>query len=255
VLASSSEEKDLKDMLAALDADGAIDEVVSAGDVDEAKPSPEVLDVVPLGPAEGRQGEHEVLVRNRIESPVLVDLPAAISVAGVVARPVIDASTLAELRPQQTRTIVYRLDDPQATVPLVAPLLVGRPQPDFQALLRMLMARTGFESLGYTVTVRAADGTFTPRPEATEPLTGLLVEFDDGTRAELTPDAPSVQAALVGRIIDQLTGTADEQRRYLFRVTNVHPTGEGARTGWTEGFGEGEQVVTAAHVVPSPLDF
>jgi HAD superfamily hydrolase (TIGR01509 family) len=45
VLASSSEEADLEALLGALEAGDAIDYVTSAGDVGEAKPSPEVLDV------------------------------------------------------------------------------------------------------------------------------------------------------------------------------------------------------------------
>ena len=45
VLASSSEEADLDALLAALEADDAIDCVTSAGDVGDAKPSPEVFEV------------------------------------------------------------------------------------------------------------------------------------------------------------------------------------------------------------------
>lgn len=45
VLASSSEEEDLEALLNALGADDAIDCVTSAGDVEEAKPSPEVFEV------------------------------------------------------------------------------------------------------------------------------------------------------------------------------------------------------------------
>jgi HAD superfamily hydrolase (TIGR01549 family) len=43
VLASSTEEQDLDVLLQALDADDVIDEVTSSGDVDQAKPSPEVF--------------------------------------------------------------------------------------------------------------------------------------------------------------------------------------------------------------------
>ncbi|MGH2688538.1 MAG: HAD family hydrolase [Actinomycetota bacterium] len=45
VLASSSEESDLEALLAALGADDVVDCVTSAGDVGEAKPSPEVFEV------------------------------------------------------------------------------------------------------------------------------------------------------------------------------------------------------------------
>ena len=44
-LASSSEPEDLEALLAALDCDDAISVVTSAGDVDDAKPSPEVFEV------------------------------------------------------------------------------------------------------------------------------------------------------------------------------------------------------------------
>lgn len=45
VLATSSEEKNLKAMLRALDADESIDEVTSAGDVDATKPAPDIVQV------------------------------------------------------------------------------------------------------------------------------------------------------------------------------------------------------------------
>lgn len=44
VLASSSEEKDVEALLEAIDADDALAGVTSAGDVDEAKPDPEVFE-------------------------------------------------------------------------------------------------------------------------------------------------------------------------------------------------------------------
>jgi HAD superfamily hydrolase (TIGR01509 family) len=56
VLASSTEEEDLDALLAAIDAEDAIDGVTSSGDVDEAKPDPEVftaaLEVAGCGPDE-----------------------------------------------------------------------------------------------------------------------------------------------------------------------------------------------------------
>jgi HAD superfamily hydrolase (TIGR01509 family) len=45
VLATSAEKADLEALLGALDADDAIDAVTSAGDVDEAKPAPDVFQV------------------------------------------------------------------------------------------------------------------------------------------------------------------------------------------------------------------
>ena len=55
VLASSSEQEDVDALLAAIDADDAIAEVTSAGDVSDAKPSPEVfqmaMDKAGLDPA------------------------------------------------------------------------------------------------------------------------------------------------------------------------------------------------------------
>ena len=56
VLASSADPAELDVLMAALDADGAVDEATSAGDVDQSKPAPDLvqvaLDKVGLRPAE-----------------------------------------------------------------------------------------------------------------------------------------------------------------------------------------------------------
>ena len=56
VLASSADPAELAVLMAALDADGAVDEATSAGDVDQSKPAPDLvqvaLDKVGLRPAE-----------------------------------------------------------------------------------------------------------------------------------------------------------------------------------------------------------
>jgi hypothetical protein len=110
----------------------------------------------------------------------------------------------------------------------------------------------GYTSLGFSVTVRAAPGTFGSTAGAAEPLSALLVEFDDGTRTTLSSGVDHVEVTVVGRLIDQILGTADDSQRYFYRVTNLHASGEGARTSWIEGHGTADLVVGGAVV---KLDF
>ncbi|HVF75830.1 MAG TPA: HAD family hydrolase [Acidimicrobiales bacterium] len=64
VLASSSEEEDVGDLLDALGVDDVLDVVTSSGDVDEAKPDPEVFEVA-MGKA-GLDAEHAVVVGDAV---------------------------------------------------------------------------------------------------------------------------------------------------------------------------------------------
>jgi len=116
----------------------------------------------------------------------------------------------------------------------------------------MLLVTPGYASLGFALTVKAPPELFAPPSGGAETLIGLLVEFDDGTRTNLSGSTPQVDVTLVGRLADQLLGTADESQRYFYRVTNLHPSGEGARTTWLEGHGTAPLQVGAAVV---KLDF
>lgn len=217
----------------------------------------DLVDVSHVGLASDGSGDHEVVVRNRVESPVeLVELRAAMLPDGTAARPVGAAELVGRiLRPQERVVVRYRLDAPGADVPLLQPLVLGRSRPEPGALLKLLLrSESGFESLGFGMTVKAVDGSFTAADDGAGAITGLRVEFDDGTEIELTADAPQQEVSLVGRLLDQLTGGADDQHRYLYRVTNLHPTGEGARSAWMDGQGAGTlQVAPAAGTLALPF--
>jgi len=200
--------------------------------------SDDVVDVVLDGPVEGQEGRYRVGIRNRIESPVvLAALPGERMESGVTVRPVSAAGLVGrELAPGEHVELEYDVAPADAEVFELHPPVVARVKPDPAALLRLLLSRPGFDSMGFTVPVRAAEGTF----DATgggEPLVGLVVEFDGGEAVELSPERPEVEAHLLGRLADQLLGEADDQERFFYRVVNVHPSGEGARTGWQEGQG------------------
>lgn len=217
----------------------------------------DLVDVSHVGLASDGSGDHEVIVRNRVESPVeLVELRAAVLPDGTAARPVGAAELVGRVLRAQERVVVrYRLDTPGADVPLLQPLVIGRSRPEPGALLKLLLrSESGFESLGFGMTVKAVDGSFTAADDGAGAITGLRVEFDDGTEIELTADAPQQEVSLVGRLLDQLTGGADDQHRYLYRVTNLHPTGEGARSAWMDGQGAGAlQVAPAAGTLALPF--
>jgi hypothetical protein len=211
--------------------------------------SAELFSTTFVGPVPEQPGRYRVTVRNRVESPArITGLPGELLPGGGVAQPV-DAGSLVNqlLEPQETRQIDYEVTGTTAPIVDFTPSVLGDAEPNLSALLRLLMITRGYSSLGFTVPVKAAQGTFTPAAGA-EPLTGLLVEFDDGTRANLTPGRDQIEVTVVGRLIDQILGTADDSQRYFFRVTNLHAGGEGARTSWIEGHGSAPLEVGSAVV-------
>jgi hypothetical protein len=197
----------------------------------------DVLDIDFIGAAE-QPGAYTVNVRNKIESPVTIErLPAAAVGSGAMATPVNPGGYLnRRLQPQEVVQINYQVTPPDTPVVSIVPLVYGTVEPNLTLLLRALMLSPGFKSLSFTVPVSAAEGVF-GTTQGSEALTGLLVEFDDGSRAQLSAAAPAAQVTLVGRLVDQILGKADDQHRYLYRVTNLHTSGEGARGNWREGQG------------------
>ncbi len=200
--------------------------------------SAELFDVAFLGPVADQPSRYRVTIRNRVESPArITGLPGEILPDGGVAHAV-DASSIVGLllQPQESRTIDYEVGAGGAGVEF-EPTVVGRPEPNLPVLLKRLMLTPGYTALGFSLKVKAADGVFGATAAGQEPLVGLSVEFDDGSRATIGPDSGEVEVNLVGRLVDQILGTADNSQRYFYRVTNVHSTGEGARSSWFEGQG------------------
>lgn len=214
--------------------------------------SAELFNVAFVGPVSGHPGRYRVLVRNRVESPArITGLPGEI-VVGKLARAADPAAILGQiLQPEETRQIDYDLDATAGPIVLFEPTVLGQAEANLPALLKLLMVTPGYTALGFSLTVKAAAGAFVPPVGGAEPLTGLLVEFDDGTRANLSNTEPA-EVTLVGRLTDQILGTADDSQRYFYRVTNLHASGEGARTSWREGHGTSALEVGTAVVT---LDF
>jgi hypothetical protein len=214
----------------------------------------DVFDVSFSGPVSDAPGHYRVKVRNRIESPVEIsDLPGEAVGEDAVAHALGQDSLVGRrLEPGEECNIDYRVQPEDAVVTTLRPTIVGRVEPDLPALLKELMVTPGYSSLSFSLTVKVGDGVFGPPPAGSEPLTGLMVEFDDGTRVTLTAEAPESEVTLVGRLIDQILGTADTEQRYLYRVTNIYPSGEGERTKWEEGHGTADLEIHAAAV---QLDF
>ncbi|PSN19930.1 hypothetical protein C7271_04735 [filamentous cyanobacterium CCP5] len=221
--------------------------------------SPEPFDISFEGPVDGQPGRFRYCVRNRIESPVKITNLLREPLDQNIYAHAVNAGELINriLRPQEMITVDYQLSPADADiVPEARSLtILGEIQPDFNALLRLLMVKQGYESLGFSLQVEAVAGTFESGKTANgETLSGLLVEFDDGTQVILTPEEEVVEVNLIGRLIDQILGTADDEHRYFYRVTNLTSDNlEGARTHWREEQGtSGPLKVTPAVV---QLDF
>lgn len=215
--------------------------------------SAELFDVAYLGPVPEHPGRYRVQVRNRVESPARITALPGEVVMGGVARAVDPAAILGQiLQPEQARQIDYELAANAGPIVSFEPTVLGRAEPNLPALLKLLLVTPGYTALGFSLTVKAAAGTFAPPAGEAEPLTGLLIEFDDGTRVTLSPNVEQAEVTLVGRLTDQILGTADDSQRYFYRVTNLHASGEGARTSWLEGHGTSALEVGTAVV---RLDF
>lgn len=216
--------------------------------------SAELFDVSFVGPVPEQPATYRVMVRNRIESPAwITGLPAEVVDGGGVAHAVNPQSLVGQLvQPKETRQVDYVVQGASSPVVGFEPTVIGRPEPNLAELLKQLMLTGGSGTLGFALTVKAVEGAFAAPAGGGEPLTGLLVEFDDGTRVSLSADAPQVEVTLAGRFIDQILGTEDDRQRYFYRVTNVHARGEGARTDWREGQGTAPLEVGTAVV---RLDF
>lgn len=216
--------------------------------------SAELFDVSFLGPVPEQHATYRILIRNRIESPAwITGLPAEVVDGGGVAHAVDPQSIIGQLvTPKETRQIDYVVQGSSGPVVGFEPSVIGRPEPNLAELLKQLMLTGGSGTLGFALTVKAVEGAFAAPAGGGEPLTGLLVEFDDGTRVSLSADTPQVDVTLAGRFIDQILGTEDTSQRYFYRVTNVHARGEGARTDWREGQGAAPLEVGTAVV---RLDF
>jgi hypothetical protein len=216
--------------------------------------SSELFDVTFIGPPADQPGRYRVIVRNRVESPArITGLPPELIAGGGVAHAVDQSTVLNQvLQPQETRQIDYQPSGGSGAVTEFSPTVIGYAEPNLPALLRLLMVARGYTSLGFSVSLQAVAGVFDPPAAGAEPLTGLLVEFDDGTRTTLTATHDHEDVTVVGRLIDQILGTADDSQRYFYRITNLHASGEGARTSWIERLGSGPLPVGSAVV---HLDF
>lgn len=216
--------------------------------------SSELFDVAPVGGVDGQPGRYRVVVRNRIESPARVTALPSVVVSGGATAHAVDAGSIVGqvFQPQESREIMYDVSGGAADVDDLEPTVLARAEPNLPALLKLLMLTPGYASLGFSLAVKAAATAFAPSTGGGEALTGLLVEFDDGSRATLTPSQPQMDVSLVGRLLDQILGTGDDSQRYFYRVTNLHASGEGARTSWLEGRGAASLEVGVAAV---RLDF
>jgi HAD superfamily hydrolase (TIGR01509 family) len=93
VLATSAEKSDLEALLAAIDADDAIDEVTSAGDVDEAKPAPDLFCVALE--AAGTAPENTVVVGDTVwdvKAATRAGLPCIAVTSGGISRGELEAA-------------------------------------------------------------------------------------------------------------------------------------------------------------------
>jgi len=197
------------------------------------------------GPVPGVQGQYRITLRNQIESKVHIDKFYGVRVTqGVLASPV-GATPGVVLNPGETLQLTYQVQPANASISDIEPILSVSIEPNLSMLLPLLMVNQGYTSFTFTVNVSTDPHVFDPPSGGGELLTGLKVEFEFDTSVTLTPTKPTMDAVLRMPLLAVILKSSDA-KKYRYRVTNISASGEGARTNWIAGEGEGKLPVRPA---------
>lgn len=204
-----------------------------------------VLSHTYLGPVDG--GLHRVRLVNPIESPVTINALYRVTLGnGVFAFP--QSAVGAVLPPGSQFDLDYRLEPASASVADISPALSVSIDVDPLRLWPQLFINQGYTSETFMVTPSTLPDFFgVVPPSGGEPLTSILVEFDEGTNVTLT--AARLQAEVYLRIplLPRLLGDA-QAKKFRYRVTNLHGADAhpGDKSDWANGEGEGSLTITPA---------
>jgi hypothetical protein len=199
----------------------------------------------------GGAGTYTVTLTNQIESPVAISGVRASEVAPhVLATP--GAITPGTIAPGQSITVDYSVQPPDAIVLDIEPDLDMAVATDATSLLPMLMAKEGYRSDTFSLTV-AISADYFARPAADgSVLQQVLVEFDCGVSVTLTSAKSSqpvtLQMPWLPFLLDE-----PQAKQYRYRVIDVwqaEPSPVPGTPGpWQSGEGEADLAIA-----PNPPD-
>src|SRR6266699_4088399 len=149
------------------------------------------------------------------------------------------------LNPGEPLQLTYQVQPANASIRDIEPILSVSIEPNLSMLLPLLMVNQGYTSFTFTVDVSTDPHVVDPPSGGGELLTGLKVEFEFDTSVTLTPTKPTMDAVLRMPLLAVILKSSDA-KKYRYRVTNISASGEGARTNWIAGEGEGKLPVRPA---------
>ncbi len=179
----------------------------------------------------------DVVLRNRIESPVRIDHLHTIALGeGAQASPAQLASG-EPIEPGQTTNLSYSINPPGTAVGALAPRIDASVLPDVLAILSQTTITQGYSDRDFTITVSVDPTFFDHSGGGADALTGIEVQFR--TREEpvvLTRDAPQQQVTLPMPLLLFMTN-ASEAQHYSYAVTDLFGTERGQTGPYTAGNG------------------
>jgi hypothetical protein len=195
------------------------------------------------GPVSGTQGQYQITLRNRIESSVQIN-----NLYGVIVAPNTTASPITTaagtiIKPGDKLALIYQVTPATATITDIEPEMTTSILVDQATLWRNLMVNQGYTSDTFQVHVSIDPAYFGPPPAGMELITGVQVEFQADSSITLTSAKPAMDVTLRMPLLPRLLKDPNAQQ-YLYRVTDQHASGPGARTKWQTH--EGDLVVTPA---------
>lgn len=184
-------------------------------------------------------GMHRVRLVNRIESPVTIGALYRVALGGgVFAFP--QAAPGQVVQPGWQLDLDYRVEPANAAVADIPPSLSVTINADPGRLWPQLFINQGYTSETFPVHLMIESDFFgVVPPGGSDPLTGVQIEFDEGTSATLTAARLQADVNLRIPLLPRLMGDA-QAKKYRYRVTNLlgadaHP---GARSDWMSGEGD-----------------
>ena len=193
-------------------------------------------------------GVYRVRVTNPLESPVRLDHLYRVPVAGgVVAYPQADPGLV--IPPLAGADLDYSVTPAAADIPDLEPVLGLSVLVDLAKLLPKLLMNQGYAAATFPVDVSAPTLAFGVPPTGDpRPLTGISVEFDDGTVVLLSVTAPTATVSLRMRLLPWLLNDPDAQA-YDYQIRNVYGSGDSTAFGPRSALIDGQR---AAHLVVTP---
>jgi hypothetical protein len=191
-------------------------------------------------------GRCALALRNRIESPVRIDVLPVVALADAGTASPADIPPSAAIAPGEVVSVEYRLVPVDASTAAFNPAPVISVLPDFMKILAQTTVIQGYADDTFDIRVEVDPVVFQFTLQGSQPLTGLEVTFR--TREEpvvLTPEQPGTTVTLRMPLLLFVTN-ADAAQHYSYSVTNLHAGGPGATTAFMASSGNLE-------VSPAPL--